>query len=78
MILEINPPVDDISIRRLKFYETVGFKLNSYSHVHSPYRQNYEGHELKVLSYKNSISPEVFHEFTACLKDVVMQYAYSI
>ena len=77
MILEINPPVDDISIRRLKFYETVGFKLNSYSHVHPPYRQNYEGHELKVLSYEDPISPKIFHEFTTYLNEVVMEYAYS-
>ncbi|MFQ7502317.1 MAG: GNAT family N-acetyltransferase [Alistipes finegoldii] len=31
VILEIDPPVDDISIRRLHFYERLGFVANPYS-----------------------------------------------
>ena len=34
IILEIDPPSDDISIHRKSFYERCGFKENAFSHVH--------------------------------------------
>ena len=75
IILEIDPPVDNISINRLHFYEKVGFKLNDYDHVHPPYRQGYHGHDLKILSYGQTISDETFKEFNHYLKNTVMQFA---
>ena len=37
VILEIDPPVDDISIRRLHFYERLGFVANPYQYIlHTP------------------------------------------
>lgn len=75
IILEIDPPVDSISINRLHFYEKVGFKLNDYDHVHPPYRQGNHGHDLKVLSYGQTISDETFEAFNHYLKNTVMQFA---
>ena len=43
VILEIDPPVDDISIRRRGFYERSGFAENPYAHVHPPYHRGYKG-----------------------------------
>ena len=34
VILEIDPPVDDISIRRRHFYERLGFVANPYEYIH--------------------------------------------
>ena len=34
VILEIDPPVDDVSIRRKQFYTRCGFVENPYHHVH--------------------------------------------
>lgn len=75
LILEIDPPVDNISIKRLHFYENVGFKLNDYPHVHPAYRLEYKGHELKVLSYPQGISLHVFKIFRQYLNDTVMKYS---
>ncbi|MFQ7174872.1 MAG: hypothetical protein ACLRQF_24210 [Thomasclavelia ramosa] len=67
--------MDNISIKRLHFYENVGFKLNDYPHVHPAYRLEYKGHELKVLSYPQGISLHVFKIFRQYLNDTVMKYS---
>ena len=33
IILEIDPPIDEISIKRLHFYEQLGFQMNPYQHL---------------------------------------------
>ena len=38
VILEIDPPVDEISLRREAFYERCGYRANIHPHVHPPYR----------------------------------------
>ena len=37
LILEIDPPIDAISVRRKGFYERCGFVENPYPHIHPPY-----------------------------------------
>ena len=41
VILEIDPPVDEVSIRRKHFYERCGFVENPFPHIHPPYRKNF-------------------------------------
>lgn len=75
IILEIDPPIDEISIRRLHFYEGVNFKLNDYNHVHPPYRKGYQGHDLKILSYEKPINEAMFKNFKHYLVETVMQFS---
>lgn len=46
LILEIDPPVDEISIRRKGFYERCGFVANSYVHIHPAYHRGNAGMRL--------------------------------
>lgn len=62
-ILEIEPPVDEITIRRRNFYERLGFQLNDYKHIHPSYRPTTSAHELKVMSYPRQITPQEFARF---------------
>lgn len=39
LILEIDPPKDDISKRRKGFYERCGFTENFFTHIHPPYHK---------------------------------------
>ena len=39
VILEIDPPKDEVSIRRKHFYERCGFVENPFNHVHPPYHK---------------------------------------
>ena len=46
LILEIDPPVDNISKRRKGFYERCGFIEDSFSHTHPPYHKGNTEHNL--------------------------------
>lgn len=72
VILEIDPPVDAVSVRRRAFYERCGFSVNPYDHVHPPYHHGNHGHELVVMSYPRSISKAQYDVFNAYLRDRVM------
>lgn len=73
--LEIDLPIDEVSINRLHFYERLGFKLNSFDHVHPPYRKEYEGHKLKILSFKGTIDKIELDTFNLFLEERVMKYS---
>lgn len=72
VILEIDPPVDDISIRRRGFYERAGFCENPFRHVHPPYHAGARGHELVIMTSPEKISRGLYDEFDEYLKTVVM------
>lgn len=73
VILEIDPPIDDISIKRKSFYERTGYHVNSFVHIHPPYDKEYNGHNLVVMSYPNCLSEKEYTIFNDYLKNVVMK-----
>ncbi|MDO5407954.1 MAG: GNAT family N-acetyltransferase [Eubacteriales bacterium] len=77
LILEIDPPEDDISIRRKGFYERCGFVENPYSHVHPPYHSGNDGHRLRIMTCPGQIDREMYEEFAEYLSSRVMDGAYS-
>ena len=72
VVLEIDPPVDEIARRRQGFYQRCGFAVNPYPHVHPPYRPEYPGHELVVLSSPRALTPAEYGAFACYLSAVVM------
>ena len=72
VILEIDPPVDDISIKRQHFYEKLGFVANPYPHVHPPYKEDLAGHSLVVMSYPAAIDKTLYDAFLRHLTNTVM------
>ena len=76
LILEIDPPVDELSIRRKGFYERCGFAENPYSHVHPAYHCGNAGHKLVVMSSPKGLTPEEYEHFRQYLEDVVMKGAF--
>lgn len=55
VILEIDPPVDEISVRRLHFYRRLGFVENPHEYIHPSYRQPFEPHRLVLLSARHRL-----------------------
>lgn len=51
MVLEAETPKDQICIRRLNFYQRLGFNINTQYYYQPSYRENGEGTELHILSY---------------------------
>lgn len=72
VILEIDPPIDEISIRRKGFYERVGYNENSYIHIHPPYHTKNSGHKLTVMSYPNPLKDTEYNKFKEYLDNTVM------
>ncbi len=73
IILEIDPPIDKISIRRKSFYERVGYKENPFKHIHPPYHKENKAHTLVIMSYPNLLSKTEYNEFNLYLKNKVMK-----
>lgn len=76
VILEIDPPSDDISIRRKGFYERCGFILNEFNHFHPPYHENCKPHFLKIMTRPGAIDKNMYDRFNSYLSNVVMKNAF--
>lgn len=63
IILEIDPLINELSVRRLQFYERAGFTLTPYRFMHLPYRLDGTPQELLILSYPKMITKEQHHDF---------------
>lgn len=72
VILEIDPPVDELSNRRKSFYERAGYHENSFSHVHPPYHPGNQGHLLCVMSFPRPLTQTEYDGFFSYLCDTVM------
>lgn len=68
VFLEIDPVTDDISRRRLQFYQRLGFVENPMEHVQPHFQGTGEQVRLRVLSYPRPMSGEEYADFLAALK----------
>jgi len=73
VILEIDPPLDETSLRRKGFYQRLGFQENSYEHIHPAYHADCSGHRLVVMSRPDLIADSLYHKFVQYLESVVMK-----
>ncbi len=76
LILEIDKPINEISIRRKGFYERCGFVENSFIHIHPAYHKGNAGHELIVMSSPKKLNNQEYERFNRYLKETVMKNAY--
>ncbi|QRX63413.1 GNAT family N-acetyltransferase [Dysgonomonadaceae bacterium zrk40] len=74
IILEIDPLVNELSVRRLQFYERAGFTLTPYRFVHLPYRLEAQPQELLILSYPRMITKEAHKDFLQFVNEEVIRY----
>ena len=74
VILEIDPPVDDISRRRKGFYERNGFIANDYDYTHLPYHRGCEGHRLVIMSSPHRIDEAEYRNFLDYMRHRVMVF----
>lgn len=75
IILEIDLPIDEISIKRLNFYERLGFIMQEFDHIHPPYRKIYKGHKLKIMSFKRELLKKEYDKFNKFLEYEIMKYS---
>jgi ribosomal protein S18 acetylase RimI-like enzyme len=72
ILLEIELPVDKITRSRLRFYESLGFKMNDHNHYQPAYHIGDEPFPMKILSYPAEISKLNYQQFAVFQKEVVL------
>ena len=72
VILEIDPPIDAVSISRQHFYEHQGMVINTFDHKHPPYREGFYAHPLRIMSANEKVSDKLYQQFVEDLNKVVM------
>lgn len=73
VILEIEPIVDDITERRLRFYERFGFRRNEHTHLLPQYHDDApDDLEMILMTYPKTIDDAQFDQFVKELHEVVM------
>ncbi len=60
VILEIEPPEDDLKRRRIAFYERHGFKLNDFDYTQPPMQNGQPEIKLFLMSSDRKISKDEF------------------
>lgn len=74
VILEIEPIVDDITQRRLRFYERFGFLRNEHKHLLLQYHDDVpDDLEMLLMSHPKTIDVVQFKQFVKVLHEVVMR-----
>lgn len=76
LVLEIEPPVDELTCRREGFYKRHGLVSNpKFEHIHPSYRTETDPHQLIVMSWPRAITQAEFDEFRRYLLDRVLVYS---
>jgi len=75
IILEIDEVKDELSTRRLHFYQRLGFVMNPYLHPLHRYREDTEHQDatLHILTYPQTIDAATYERFRRDLRDIVMK-----
>ena len=71
IILEIEPPQDELTRRRLGFYSRNGFARAPYRHIQAKYHEGDPDVELVILSYPEVIEKEDYDSFYSYLQRYV-------
>ncbi len=73
VILEIDPPEDAVSIRRLHFYERSGFVANpAYRYIHPSYRRPFEPYPLLLLSRAHPLGCDDARRFAEFVRERIL------
>lgn len=73
IVLEIDPPEDERSERRLRFYERLGFVRNDYPYVHPSYRRPFSPHPLVLMSYPGPLDREAARGFADFVRERILR-----
>ncbi|WP_296005243.1 GNAT family N-acetyltransferase [uncultured Alistipes sp.] len=75
VILEIEPPEDTLTVRRLRFYERAGFVANPHSYIHPSYGEPAEPHRLVLMSSPKALGDDEVRVFADFVRERVMGYS---
>ena len=72
VVLEIDPVVDEISTRRLRFYQNLGFQESPFRYTCPKYQPDEKEGELWVMTYPVTVDCDFYEMFYNDLHQVVL------
>ncbi|HZH87080.1 MAG TPA: GNAT family N-acetyltransferase [Brumimicrobium sp.] len=69
IILEVEHPNTDLDLRRIGFYQRIGFKLNPFEYQQLPLRKNGKKVDLQIMSYPELIEESTLNKFEKDFKE---------
>ncbi len=76
ILLEVELPTDDISYRRIQFYERQGFSLNEYAYSQPPYKRGNSAIPMKLMSIPAIATQHDFDRLSGLIKERVYERFY--
>ncbi|MEG0163438.1 MAG: GNAT family N-acetyltransferase, partial [Mucinivorans sp.] len=77
LMLEIEPPEDEITRRREGFYVRHAMQINTHYHLHPSYSPLTAAHELRVMSFPGLLTEGQFNDFRQYLLTHILSKKYS-
>lgn len=74
VILEIEPPQNEISIKRFKFYKRLGFHICKYEYYQAPLRSGQKKLRLDLMSYPAPLDKNSFDY----INNYIHEYVYKL
>ena len=73
-VIEVELAMDEISTRRIAFYQRLGIKLNGYDYLQPPYGAGKKPVPMKLMSFPNLLSQEDFEKARMIIYRIVYSY----
>lgn len=67
VILEVEDPIDDLTQRRVRFYEALGFSLYDADYKQPPYREGDSWYNMKLMSYGDMVMAKEYEYVRDCI-----------
>lgn len=74
VILEVEPPHDELQQRRVGFYKRLGFQLGHHAYVQPPLRRGNPDFPLCIMSYPEPLTNQQFER----IKDQLYREVYNV
>lgn len=75
LVLEIEPPEDELTRRRCGFYRRNGFVVNDFSYTHPSYSRPFEPHPLVLMSWPEPLTRARCEAFGKFVREMVLRYS---
>ncbi len=75
-ILEVELPDNEISYRRIQFYERQGFSLNTFAYAQPPYQRGNPAIPMRLMSIPAIASQDYFDECRTLIRERVYERFY--
>lgn len=71
VVLEVEPPQTEEQKRRIRFYERLGFQLNSYAYIQPTYSPQKKPVRLRLMTFPKGVSETEFFRIRRTLHTIV-------